>query len=84
MTHTVEVAAYKKLSNGQVAVCLRCCNSPATDHWHTMGVSVAADPVAREASIGSQRVFVSQQHDDALKAEAAAFAELGTVTTHNL
>ena len=83
MTHTVEVAQYKKLSNGQVSLCLRCCGNASTDHWHTMDVSVASDPEKRAASLEPIRAFISQQHDAAIKAEAGALAELGNISQHD-
>ncbi len=70
MSHTTEIVEYKKVANGLVAALIRCCGNASTDHWHTMAVSVAADPVTRAASIAPQRDFVAAQHEQAIQAEA--------------
>lgn len=76
MPHTTEIVEYKKLSNGLVAALIRCCGNASTDHWHTMAVSVAADPVTRKASIEPKREFVSQQHEQAILAESGLIEDI--------
>lgn len=70
MAHTTEIAEFKKLNNGQVAALIRCCGSASTDHWHTMAVSVAADPIQRAVSLSIARDFVAAQHEASLQAES--------------
>lgn len=70
MAHTTEIVEYKKIANGLVSALIRCCGSASTDHWHTMAVSVAADPVTRAASLAPQRDFVAAQHEAAIQSEA--------------
>ena len=77
MSHTTELVGYKKLSNGQFAVCIRCCGNPASDSWHAMAASVMAVKKQRDASIKKQRVRVSEEHENSLKAEAAAVELMG-------
>lgn len=69
MSHQTEIVQYKNLSDGQIAVLLRCCKKPITDHWHTMAVSVAADPQKLADSINAQFVTLEARHDDSLQAE---------------
>jgi hypothetical protein len=76
LSHTTEIVEYKKISNGQVSCLIRCCGNASTDHWHTMAVSVASDPVARAASLAPQRDFVANQHEQANKAESGMIDEV--------
>lgn len=77
MSHHTEIVGYKKVNNGQFAVCIRCCGNASTDSWHAMAASVMAVKKQREASIKKQRVRVSEEHELALKAEAAAVELMG-------
>lgn len=83
MAHTVEVVKYEKLSNGQVAMTLRCCGDQSTDHVHTMAVSVASNVASLKASLDPQRVFLANQHQSALDTQVVAMGEIGNVTTHD-
>ena len=71
MKHLTEIIEYKKLSNGQFAFCVRCCGNASTDNWQTMAASVMAVKKQRDALIKKLRVRVSEEHELALKAEAA-------------
>ena len=77
MKHTTEIVEYKKLSNGQFSFCVRCCGDAGTDSWQTMAAAVMAVKKQREASIKKQRLRVSEEHELALKAEAAAVELMG-------
>ena len=77
MNHQTEIVGYKKINNGQFAVCLRCCGNPSTDSWHTMAAAVMASPKARKESIKNARARVAKEHEDALKAEEAAIELMG-------
>ena len=77
MSHQTEIVGYKKVNNGQFAVCIRCCGDAGTDSWHTMAASVMAVKKQRDASIKKERVRVSEEHELALKAEAAAVELMG-------
>jgi hypothetical protein len=77
MRHQTEIVQYKKLSNGQFSFCVRCCGDASTDSWQTMAAGVIAVKKQRDASIKEQRVRVSEEHEKALKAEAAALEVMG-------
>lgn len=77
MKHTTEVVEYKKLSNGQFAICVRCCGNAGTDSRQTMVASVMAVKKQRDALIKKLRARVSEEHELALKAEAAAVELMG-------
>lgn len=76
MAHTTEIVEYKKLSNGLVAALIRCCGNASTDHWHTMAVQIASDPVARKASLDPKREFVAAQHEHALLSESGLIEDI--------
>ena len=63
MPHITKVVEWKELSNGQVAVRIRCCDDPATDHWHTMASSVAADPDKLTSSIAAEHTKLATRHE---------------------
>ena len=77
MKHTAEVVEYKKLSNGQFSVLIRCCANPSTDSWHTMAAEVLADKKKRKESISSAMLRVAKQHEDAMKASEAGVEMMG-------
>jgi len=82
MSHQTEVVGYKKLSNGQVSVCIRCCGQESTDSWHSMLVAVAGDPAKRQASIDEARTRVAEEHELAQKSEQAAIELMGEKKDH--
>lgn len=84
MTHTTEVVEYKKLSNGQFAVIIRCCGNASTDWSHTMAAEVASDSTRRTASLDTARGACSALHQHALDAEAALLSEMGATQDHAL
>ena len=77
MSHQTEIVGYKKINNGQFAVCIRCCGNASTDSWHTMAANVMADPKKRKDSIKAARARTAKAHGDALKAEEAAIELMG-------
>ena len=77
MKHTTEIVEYKKLSNGQFSFCVRCCGDAGTDSWQTMAASVITAKKQRDALIKKLRLRVSEEHEKALKAEAAALELMG-------
>ncbi len=78
MAHITEIIATQVMNNGQIAVCIRCCNQPSTDHWHTMAHDVAADTEKRKASIAQYHDFVAAQHENMEKANAELVLDIGT------
>jgi hypothetical protein len=46
--HVVAAVEVKELSNGEIAVCLRCCGNPATDHWHSVHTAGHTSTTAEE------------------------------------
>lgn len=77
MNHTTEIVGYEKLSNGQFAVYIRCCGNASTEYRHTMAGSVMASPQKRKASIKGARLRAVEEHENSLKAEAAAVELMG-------
>lgn len=69
--HQTEIVAFKKLSNGQFSLCLRCCGNPSTDSWHTVAASVMASPKKRKESIKFAKERVAKEHENVVKAEEA-------------
>ena len=82
MTHTTEIVAYKKLSNGQYSYCIRCCGNASTDSWHTM--DAATDPTSRAASISAARVRVATEHEATTQAETEIVEEMGKTAEHEV
>ena len=80
--HTTEIVEFKKLSNGQFAICIRCCGNPSTDSWHTMAADVMATSKKKKESVGLAQKKVAKEHDDAIKAEAAAIELMGAKEEH--
>ena len=78
MKHIAEIVAFQKVSNGQFAFCIRCCANPSTDSWHTMATEVLADPKKKKDSINKAKKRVAKEHEDAIKAEAAAVELMGS------
>lgn len=77
MTHSSEIVAYKKLSNGQFSFCVRCCDNPSTDSWHTVSGDIMATPKKRKESISGAMMKVAKEHEAAIKAEEAAVEVMG-------
>ena len=63
MPHITKVVEWRELNNGQVAVRIRCCDDPATDHWHTMASSVAADSDKLTSSIAAEHTKLATRHE---------------------
>lgn len=82
MKHETEIVAYRKVSNGKFAVCIRCCGNAGTDSWHTMASKVLASPKARKESIKNARARVAKEHEDAFKAEEASIELMSTKEEH--
>lgn len=81
MSHQTEIVGYKKINNGQFALCIRCCGIASTDSWHAMAASVMASPKAKKDSIKGARARTAKAHEDALKAEEAAIELMGKKET---
>ena len=82
MTHTTEIVGYKKLSNGQMNVVIRCCGDPSTDWNHTMAAEVLATPEKRSKSIDAARQLAVKAHQERVDAEAAAVSLMGESVDH--
>jgi len=80
MSHSTEIIEYKKLSNGQFAVRIRCCGNESTDHWHTM--VFLHDPVERAANLEKIKQLVADQHEAARQTESEFIGKMGEVTKH--
>jgi len=77
MKHTTEIAAFKKVSNGEFSFCIRCCGNPSTDSWHMMAAAVLADPKKKKKSIEEAKARVAKEHEQAVKAEEASVELMG-------
>lgn len=82
MAHTTEIVAYKKLSDGQFALCVRCCNDTMHDSWHTVDATVMLDPVKYAASLDAHRDKVAASHEVAVQAEEVAKRLIGEKKNH--
>lgn len=98
MTHTTEIVEYKKLSDSEFAVLIRCCDPCAECkdhaeinyqcktchlHWHTMHSSVVVDPVKMNVSIQWARDLAATNHDASIQAEARIKAMIGNQIQHD-
>lgn len=83
MNHKTKILEYRKLSDGQFAVKIQCCDDEQHASWHTMHASVASDDESRLVSIGNHRQRVADLHDHALKAEAAIKQHIGEEIEHS-
>lgn len=90
MAHNTELVAWKKLSNGQHAVCIRCCGDEGTDHWHGMnlmatdanGILQPVDPTQRDANLAEMHKFVAAQHEEMQKTAQQFLDKAGQVIQH--
>lgn len=82
MAHETEVVAYKKLSDGQFSVCVRCCGDEIHDSWHTVDATIMLDPVKYSASLDAHRDRVATNHEVAIQAEEIAKKLVGQKKAH--
>lgn len=82
MAHTTEIVAYKKLSDGQFAVCVRCCDDTDHDSWHTVDATTLLDPEKYAASLDAHRDKVATGHAVAVQAEEIAKRLVGEKKSH--
>jgi hypothetical protein len=67
--HKTSIVAYRKLSNGQFAVLVRCCSDAGSDSWLTVAAEVAANPSRLKISLGGHHASVADLHDASQRAE---------------
>ena len=95
MPHQTQIVEYRKLSDSEFAVLIRCCGeceqckSPASGgkctchlHWHTMHASVINDPARLEGSLSWAHSSAAQNHAAAVRAQAALEEAIGAVISH--
>lgn len=82
MTHLTEIVGYKKLSDEQFSVLIRCCGNASTDHWHTM--TFVADQSQREINLNLERDKVAARHQAAVEGEGVAIALMGHTQDHDV
>jgi hypothetical protein len=86
MAHSTEIVAWKKLSNGQHSVCIRCCGDEGTDHWHSMSVVTPqgqpVDRALRDVNLAAVRSFVASQHEEMQKHTQDMLDQAGNTTQH--
>jgi len=80
MAHKTKIVEYKRLSNEQFAVRIRCCDHEGTDHWHTM--AFVHDPTQRAANLEKVRDLVAQRHESEKQTEAEFTALVGHEKEH--
>jgi len=61
-THTAAIQEAKQLSDGQVAVRIRCCGDATTDSWHTITLTGGTPQAEIEAWEGDRISYVQNQH----------------------
>ena len=61
--HTVKAVKVEAVSNGELVVCLCCCDNPTTEHRHTMGNLHLFSPAEVEAKLSEVAKFVAAQHE---------------------
>ena len=71
MAHVAAVVEKKKLSDGQIAVCLRCCADATTDSWHTLSITAESTPADLTAWLDSRKAAVEALHQAHQDADAA-------------
>lgn len=62
MAHKAEVVAQKQLSDGALAICVRCCDDPLTDSWHTVYDLENVDDAAMDNEIAMHVNNVEKKH----------------------
>ena len=80
--HETEIVEYKKLSDGQFAVKVRCCGDEQHDSWHTVDAKVLLDPAAYVASLSAHRARVATDHQASILAENVLKALVGKKESH--
>jgi hypothetical protein len=77
MVHTVKVVSKKRLSDGQIAVCLRCCDDESTDSWSTLGITGQTVPADIAAWVQDRKADIKALHQAHLDADAALDTLIG-------
>lgn len=80
MAHVTEIVEYKKLSDSEFAVLIRCCDGHL--HWHTMHSSVVNEEAKLQESVEWARNLAAANHDAALQAEKALKELTGSKKEH--
>ena len=74
--HTVHAVDVEQVSNGGIAVRLRCCDDASSDHYHTLYALHGLDAQTIDAKLAAVAVQVAEQH----ASMAAAHEYLKTLT----
>jgi hypothetical protein len=80
MEHTVTLIDHRQLSDGQVAICARCCNDEKTHSWLTMAAEVVNDSTQRQNAINFHVNRVATLHQSMQTALATLPGLMGTAT----
>lgn len=78
--HTTEIIDFKKLSDSEFAVLIKCCDDHL--HWHTMHSSVVNDETKQIASLQWARNIAAENHEAAIQAEAKIKTLIGSKVDH--
>jgi len=70
MEHVSKIIEKKKLSDGQIAVLIRCCEDVTTDSWHTLTLTTDTAPDDVTAWLVERKANVQTQHAASLAAAA--------------
>jgi hypothetical protein len=81
MPHDTKIVEYKKLSDGQFAVSVSCCDEPAQISWLTVDASIVIDPVKFQAALDGHIERVVLAHEGALQADTTLAGLVGTIIT---
>lgn len=80
MAHTTEIIEYRKLSDCEFAVCIKCCDDHL--HWHTMHSSVVNDDGKLSGSLELARGLAAENHEAAIQAEVKIKSMIGAKAQH--
>jgi hypothetical protein len=71
MEHVSKIVEKKKLSDGQIAVLIQCCEDATHQGWHTLQVDSTITPDAVSVWLADRKSAVGAQHAAMLAADSA-------------
>lgn len=80
MAHQVEVTQTKQLSDGAIAVCIRCCDMDMSDSWHTIYTSGKTQEDI-QSEVDARMADVAALHDATEMASSVAQSLVGVTKT---
>lgn len=80
MPHTLEVTETKQLSDGAIAVCIRCCDNLMSDSWHTI-YTAGKTQADVQSEVDARMADVAALHDAMQTANSVADSLVGVQKT---